>query len=107
MTVEAVETLAKIIKATCAEFGITVDQISKNQKVNRYASKETVLISYARTIAMTLLASHLKLRQVASLLNCSNPSTVSDARRRLDLLLQVNPLVSEKFNKIKAELLNT
>ena len=105
MTGEAVETLAKIINAICAEFEITIEQISKNQKVNCYASKETVLISYARTIAMSLLAKHFKLREVASLLNCIDHSAVSSAKRRLNLLLEVNPLVSEKFNNISKSIL--
>jgi len=104
MTVESVELLAKIINAICAEFEITIDQISKNQKINRYASKETVLISYARTIAMSLLAKHFKLREVANLLNCINHSTVSSAKRRAELLVEINPLVSEKLNNIKVKL---
>lgn len=104
MTVESVELIARIIKAICAEFDITIDQISKNQKVNRYANKETVLISYARTIAMSLLSRHFKLREVANLLNCVDHSTVISAKRRLNLLLEVNPLVSEKFNNIKNQL---
>jgi chromosomal replication initiation ATPase DnaA len=104
MTVESVELLARIIKTICAEFDITIDQISKNQKVNRYASKETVLISYARTIAMSLLSKHFKLREVASLLNCTDHSTVIYAKRRLSLLLEVNPLVREKLNNIEKQL---
>jgi chromosomal replication initiation ATPase DnaA len=104
MTVESVELIARIIKAICDEFNITIDQISKNQKVNCYANKETVLISYARTIAMSLLSKHFKLREVANLLNCVDHSTVISAKRRLGLLLEVNPLVSEKFSNIEAKL---
>jgi len=104
MTVQSVETLAKIVKTICSEFEITVEELSKNQKVNQYASKETVLISYARTIAMSLLSKHFKQREVANFLNCQNHSTVSSAVRRVELLAGVNPLVKGKLENIQTKL---
>jgi chromosomal replication initiation ATPase DnaA len=100
MTVHSVELLAKVIKAVCAEFDITTDEISKNQKVTRYASKKTVFTSYARTIAMSLLSKHFKQQVVANLMNCTNHSTVSSAKRRAELLVDINPLIRDKFNNI-------
>lgn len=106
MTVESVEKVAKIVNAICMEFGITIDELSENKKVNQYANKKTTLISYARTIAMSLLSQTFKQQQVANMLNCSNHSTVSSARRRIELLIEVNPMVFDKFtniiNKLKA-----
>jgi chromosomal replication initiation ATPase DnaA len=104
MTVNSVQLLTKIVKTICSEFDITVDELSKNQKVNQYASKETVLISYARTIAMSMLSKHFRQREVANLLNCSNHSTVSSALRRVEVLAEVNPLVREKLENIKNKL---
>lgn len=104
MTANSVQLLTKIVKTICSEFDITVDELSKNQKVNQYASKETVLISYARTIAMSILSKHFRQREVANLLNCSNHSTVSSALRRVEVLAEVNPLVREKLENIKNKL---
>ena len=104
MTVNSVQLITKIVKTICSEFDITVDELSKNQKVNQYASKETVLISYARTIAMSMLSKHFRQREVANLLNCSNHSTVSSALRRVEVLAEVNPLVREKLENIKNKL---
>jgi len=104
MTVQSVELLAKIIKAVCAEFDITIDEIAKNQKVTRYASKKTVFTSYARTIAMSLLSKHFKQQEVANLMNCTNHSTVSSAKRRAELLVDINPLISQKFDNILSKL---
>jgi chromosomal replication initiation ATPase DnaA len=104
MTVNSVQLITKIVTTICSEFDITVDELSKNQKVNQYASKETVLISYARTIAMSMLSKHFRQREVANLLNCSNHSTVSSALRRVEVLAEVNPLVREKLENIKNKL---
>tara|TARA_R110002126_G_scaffold229846_1_gene374094 strand:- start:537 stop:857 length:321 start_codon:yes stop_codon:yes gene_type:complete len=104
MTVQSVELLSRVIKAVCAEFDITIDEISKNKKVTRYASKETVFTSYARTIAMSLLSKHFKQQDVANLMNCTNHSTVSSAKRRAELLVDINPLIRDKFNNITKKL---
>jgi chromosomal replication initiation ATPase DnaA len=104
MTVGSVELVAKIVKAICSEFGITIDELSKNQKVNQYASKQTTLTSYARTIAMALLSKHFKQQDVANMLNCTNHSTVSSACRRIELLVDVNPLVGERYDNILSSL---
>ena len=104
MTVGSVELVAKIVKAICSEFGITIDELSKNQKVNQYASKQTTLTSYARTIAMALLSKHFKQQDVANMLNCTNHSTVSSAKRRAELLVDINPLIRDKFNNILSKL---
>ena len=104
MTTQSVELLAKIVNAVCSEFDITVDELSKNQKVNRYASKEVVFISYARTIAMSLLSKHFKQQEVANLFNCIRHSTVSFANKRIKLLMDVNPLVRERFDNITNQL---
>ena len=104
MTVQSVELLSRVIKAVCAEFDITIDEISKNKKVTRYASKEAVFTSYARTIAMSLLSKHFKQQDVANLMNCTNHSTVSSAKRRAELLVDINPLIRDKFNNITKKL---
>ena len=104
MTVQSVELLAKIVRAICAEFEITIDELSTNQKVNRYASKKTVFISYARMIAMSLLSKHFKQQEVANILNCTNHSTVSSAKRRIELLVDINPLVRERLDNITDKL---
>lgn len=104
MTVQSVKTITNIVTAVCSEFDITIDELSKNQKVTRYAGKETVLISYARTIAMSLLSKHFKQQVVANLLNCTNHSTVSSAIRRVKLLAEVNPLVKDKLESITKKL---
>ena len=104
MTVQSVELIAKIVRAICSEFGITINELAKNQKVNQYASKQTTLTSYARTIAMALLSKHFKQQEVANILNCTNHSTVSAARRRMELLVDINPLVRERLDNIMDKL---
>jgi len=106
ITRESAKQLARIITTICSEFEITVEEISKNQKVNRYASKQVVFISYARTVAMHLLSKHFRQADVVNILNCSNHSTVSCANRKLELLLETNPLVAEKLKNITDKLTN-
>lgn len=101
MTANSVKLLTKIVKTICSEFGITVEELSKNQKVNQYSTKEAVLISYARTVAMSMLSKHFRQREVANLLNCSNHSTVSSAIRRVEVLAEVNPMIKEKIENIQ------
>jgi chromosomal replication initiation ATPase DnaA len=103
---DSIRELAGIVNAVCEEFGITVDELSKNQKVNRYASSKTVFISYARTVAMHLLSKCFRQQDVANIMNCSNHSTVSCANRKLELLLETNPLVVEKLKNITDKLTN-
>ena len=103
-TFEQVENIKRIASAICDEFGITIDELSKNQKVNGTSSVKTVFISYARTIAMEILARDMKQQFVANILNCSNHSCVSTARKRLKLLVDVNPLIKQKLKTIENKL---
>ena len=93
-----------IANIICEEFGITLRELSKNQKVNGTSSAKTVFISYARTIAMEILARDMKQQFVANILNCSNHSCVSTAKKRLKLLVETNPLVREKLDSIENKL---
>ena len=104
MTVQTVQLITKIIKAVCDEFDIQANDLEKNQKINRNASKEAVLVSYARSVAMLLLSAHLKQQTVANLLNCNNHSTVCVAIRRAKLLAEVNPMIKEKLKNINKQL---
>ena len=103
-TFEQVENIKRIASAICDEFEITIDELSKNQKVNGTSSAKTVMISYARTIAMDILARDMKQQFVANILNCSNHSCVSTAKKRLKLLVDVNPLVKQKLEAIENKL---
>ena len=103
-TFEQVENIKRIANIICEEFGITLRELSKNQKVNGTSSAKTVFISYARTIAMEILARDMKQQFVANILNCSNHSCVSTAKKRLKLLIETNPLVREKLESIENKL---
>lgn len=103
-TFEQVEAIKRIANIICDEFGITLRELSKNQKVNGTSSVKTVFISYARTIAMKILARDMKQQFVANILNCSNHSCVSTAKKRLKLLVEINPLVREKLESIENKL---
>ena len=103
-TFEQVEKIKRIASTICDEFGITIDELSKNQKVNGTSSVKTVFISYARTIAMNILVRDMKQQFVANILNCKTHSCVSTARKRLKLLVETNPLVKQKLESIKEKL---
>ena len=103
-TFEQVENIKRIASAICAEFGITIDELSKNRKVNSTSSVKTVFTSYARTIAMEILARDMKQQFVADILNCKTHSCVSTARKRLKLLVEINPLVKQKLESIENKL---
>lgn len=103
-TFEQVEAIKRIANIICDEFGITLRELSKNQKVNGTSFAKTVFISYARTIAMEILARDMKQQFVANILNCSNHSCVSTAKKRLKLLIETNPLVKEKLESIENKL---
>ena len=103
-TFEQVEAIKRVANIICDEFGITLRELSKNQKVNGTSSVKTVFISYARTIAMEILARDMKQQFVANILNCSNHSCVSTAKKRLKLLVETNPLVREKLELIENKL---
>ena len=103
-TFEQVEKIKRIASAICDEFGITIDDLSRNQKVNGTSSVKTVFISYARTIAMNILAKDMKQKFVAAILNCKDHSCVSTAKTRLKLLVEVNPLVKQKLEAIENKL---
>ena len=103
-TFEQVEAIKRIANIICEEFGITLRELSKNQKVNGTSSAKTVFISYARTVAMEILARDMKQQFVANILNCSNHSCVSMARKRLKLLVETNPLVKQKLESIENKL---
>jgi chromosomal replication initiation ATPase DnaA len=103
-TFEQVEKIKRIASTICDEFGITIDELSKNQKVNGTSSVKTVFISYARTIAMNILARDMKQKFVANILNCKDHSCVSTAKTRLKLLVEVNPLVQQKLESIENKL---
>jgi chromosomal replication initiation ATPase DnaA len=103
-TFEQVEKIKRIVSTICDEFGITIDELSKNQKVNGTSSAKTVFISYARTIAMNILVRDMKQQFVAAILNCKTHSCVSTARKRLKLLVEINPLVQQKLESIENKL---
>ncbi len=103
-TFEQVEKIKRVVSTICDEFGITIDELSKNQKVNGTSSVKTVFISYARTIAMNILVRDMKQKFVANILNCKDHSCVSTAKRRLKLLVEVNPLVQQKLESIENKL---
>ena len=103
-TFEDVEELKRITSTICAEFEITIDELSRNQKVNATSSAKTVFISWARTIAMDILSKEMKQQFVADILNCKTHSCVSTARKRLKLLVETNPLVKQKLESIENKL---
>ena len=103
-TFEQVEAIKRIANIICDEFGITLGELSKNQKVNGTSSAKTVFISYARTIAMSILARDMKQEFVANILNCKTHSCVCTARKRLKLLVEINPLVQQKLESIENKL---
>ena len=103
-TFEQVEAIKRIANIICDEFGITLEELSKNQKVNGTSSAKTVFISYARIIAMSILARDMKQEFVANILNCKTHSCVCTARKRLKLLVEINPLVQQKLESIENKL---
>ena len=103
-TFEQVEEIKRIASIICDEFGITIRELSKNQKVNGTSSAKKVFISYARTIAMYILSYNMKQQFVANILNCKDHSCVSTAKKRLKLLVEVNPLVQQKLESIEQKL---
>jgi hypothetical protein len=86
-------------------FEVEATSISYSRKINQYSTKHEVIASYARLTLMSLLSNHLKQREIASLMSCNVPSTISAAKTRLNQLININPYVQEKvieiINKLK------
>jgi hypothetical protein len=79
--------------------------VSESRKINQYSTKQEVICSYARLTLMSILGDHLKQREIALLMHCNVPSTISAAKTRLNQLININPYVQEKvveiINKLK------
>jgi len=94
-----------IIKTVCETFEVEATSVSQSKKINQYSTKQEVIASYARLTLMSLLSSHMKQREIAMLMDCKVPSTISAAKTRLNQLININPYVKEKvmeiINKLK------
>ena len=97
--------LSKIIKTVCDAFEVEAACVSQSKKINQYSTKQDVISSYARLTLMSLLGNHLKQREIAQLMGCNVPSTISAAKARLNQLININPYVKDKvmeiINKLK------
>lgn len=102
---EVTQELSRIIKTVCDVFEVTPNELTENIKLNGYSTKQMVLSSYARMAAMSFMGNHMKQVDIANIMNCRVPSTVSAAKTRLNLLININPMVRDKiieiFNKLK------